>query len=674
MPILILGVDIVSENPKKFAVVGWFNGRIEKKGEFTLYRLLRFIQSKRPDIVAMDSITELGGEVRKFLRSLPNGTKLVQVTGRPGEQRPLWSLAKEHGIRVTDKFDPYEEAKVAALLASKGVGYEVLAFEDEVLVTVTRGRSPGKGGWSQDRYRKRVHNLIRDKVRAIEERLRKAEVPFDLEVEEKDYGLSKGEFKVYASREELAGLIRPMRGGDVEVRIKPVERAELGFAPLKGEEAVRERRSIIVGIDPGITVGIGAVDLNGRVVALYSERNMPIGEVFRFVSNIGHPIVVATDVSPAPGFVEKIARSFKALLFVPRESLRVEEKNELLKTLGVDADDDHQRDALAAAYKAYLRIKPKLEHVDAKLREAGLIGKAEEIKALVIQGYNLGEAMQRATVRERPKAEGEKPAEKPAVDLGPYLKRIRELERQLELLERENRELKGIIREQRETIGKLERRIADYDEEVRKQILRERELEAKVKRIEVLEKKLREAKAVIERLGRDLVQVKRMNVVEIRGSAVPLKVMEILSWRELDRLKRDVGIKRGDVLFVVNPAGAGRGIAEELVERKIRALITEKPLPEPVRNVLREAHIPFFTAEELDVKRVDEFAVVERETLENAVRELLERWEEEDREREAKRLLHLVEEYRIERVKELRRRAQRERRSRGQGTGESNKP
>ena len=667
MPILILGVDIISENPKKFAVVEWFNGKVEKKGEFTLYRLLRFIQSKRPDIVAMDSITELGDDLRKFIRTTPHSTKLVQVTGRPGEQRPLWSLAKEHGMRVTDKFDPYEEAKVAALLASKGVGYEVLAFEDEVLVTVTRGRSPGKGGWSQDRYRKRVHNLIRDRVREIEERLRRADIPFDLEVEEKDYGLSKGEFKVYAGREELAGLTRPMRGGDVEVRINPVERAELGFAPLRGEEAVRERKSIIVGIDPGITVGIGAVDLNGRVVALYSERNMPVGAVFRFVSDIGHPIIVATDVSPAPDFVEKIARSFKAELFVPRESLRIEEKNELLRSLGIDAGDDHQRDALAAAYKAYLRIKPKLEHVDAKLREAGLTGKAEEIKALVIQGYNLGEAMQRATVRERPKTEGEKPVERSSLDVGPYLKRIRELERQVELLEMENRDLRGTIREQRETIGKLERRIADYDEEVRKQVLRERELEAKVKRIEVLEKELREAKAVIERLSRDLVQVKRMNVVEIRGSAVPLKVMDVLSWRELERLKRNIGIKQGDVLFVVNPAGAGRGIAEELVERKIRALITEKPLPEPVRKVLRRAHIPFFMAEELDVRRVDEFAVVERETLENAIKELLYNWKEEDREMEARKLLHLVEEYRSKRIKELKRRAQEKGKSSGQG-------
>ncbi|ASJ09830.1 hypothetical protein A3L12_00180 [Thermococcus sp. P6] len=659
-PILILGVDIIGENPKRFAVVSWFNGRLEKKGEFTLYRLMRFIQSKRPDVVAMDSITELGQDLRKFLRSLPAGTKLVQVTGRPGEGRTLQSLAREHGITVTDRFDPYEEAKLSALLASRGVGYEVLAFEDEVRVKVTRGRSHGKGGWSQDRYRKRVHNLVRDKVRDISERLRRAGIPFDLEVKEKDYGLARGEFRVYAGREEIAGLIKPMRGGDVEVRIYPVERSELGFAPLRGEEAIRRRKSIIVGIDPGITVGIAAIDLNGRIVALHSERNMPVGEVFRFISDVGHPLIVATDVNPAPGFVEKIARSFKASLFVPPESLRVEEKKELLRNLGVRVDDDHQRDALAAAYKAYLRLKPKLEHIDARLHERGLEGKSEEVKALVLQGYNLGEAMQRVTLRERPAEE--EPEGKPEVDVRPYVRKIRELERKIELLERENAELKGIIREQRKTIGRLERRIADYDEEVRKKVLRERELEAKVKRIDLLEKQLREAREVIERLSRHLTTVKRMNVVEVRGSAVPLKVLRILSWRELERIEREVGIRRGDVLYVINPAGAGRGMAEELVEKGIRALITEKPLPGEVVEVLREAHVPFFTGEELNVKRVDEFAVVERETLERAIEELLSRWEEEDREREAERILQLVEEYRLERVRELRRKAEEERR------------
>ncbi|WP_461866813.1 DUF460 domain-containing protein [Thermococcus sp.] len=662
MPILILGVDIIGENPKRFAVVSWMNGRLEKKGEFTLYRLIRFIKAKHPEIVAMDNIHELGDDLRKFLRALPQGTKLVQVTGRPGEQRPLWALAKENGIRIEDKFDPHEEAKVCALLASKGVGYEVLAFEDEVIVKITRGRSQGKGGWSQDRYRRRVHNLIQNKVREIEDRLRKADIPFDLEVEEKDYGLARGEFRVYASREELAGLIRPAHGGDIEVRIYPVEKKSLEFAPLRSERAIEERKSVIVGIDPGITVGIAAIDLDGNILAVYSERNMAVSEIFRFISNIGHPIIIATDVNPAPGLVEKLARSFKANLFVPRESLRVDEKNELLRNLGISVDDDHQRDALAAAYKAYLRLKPKMEHVEAKLRELGLSKKSEEVKALVIQGYNLGEAITKITAHERPKEE--KPAPERNVDIEPYLKRIRELERSVESLERENKELREIIKEQKRIIGRLERRLIDYDDEIRARVMKERELEVKVKRIEALERELKDAKAIIEKLSRDLVLAKRMHLLELRGSALPLKVLETLSWREIEKTERETGIKKDDVLFVVNPAGAGKSIAEYLVEKGIRAIVSGRTLPDDAFKVFREAHLPVFYTDELEVKRVDDFAIVDREELESAIANKLAIWEEEDREKELKKFLRVVEEYRIERVKELIRKAEEEAKTR----------
>lgn len=661
MPILVVGIDIISEEPKRFAVVSWFNGKLTKHGEFTFYKLIRFIRARKPDIVAIDNIHELGEYLRKFIRTLPQGTKIVQITGRPGEQRPLWGLAKEHGIRVGDKFNPYEEAKVCALLAAKGIGYEVLAFEDEVIIKVSRGRSQGKGGWSQDRYRRRVHNLIQNKVREIEESLKKANIPFDIEIKEKDQGLERGEFRVYASREELAGLIKPMRGGDVEVRIRPVERKTFEFVPLKSERAIRERKSVIVGLDPGITVGIAALDLNGQVLTTYSERNMAISDVIKFISEIGHPIIISTDVNPAPGLVEKIARSFKALLFVPRESLKVEEKNELLRNLGVTVEDDHQRDALTAAYKAYLRLKPKLDHVDAKLRELEIGGKGEEIKALVVQGYNLGEAILKVKEKEKPKEEIRAAEEKEAsLDLGPYLEKIKELEKTIEFLEKENQELRAMIEEQRKIIENLETKIATYDEKIREKILRTKEIEAKEKRIVYLEKELREAKSIIEKLSKDLVLTKRMHLLELKGSAVPIKVIENLTWKELEELERSTSIKRDDVLYILNPAGAGRSIGEHISEKRVKAIISAKPLPNVIYEVLKENKIPVLYEGEIEVKRVDEFAIVDRKELEKAIEEKLNQWKEEEKQKEVQEFLRLVEEYRLERIKELKKKADEE--------------
>ena len=661
MPILVVGIDIISEEPKRFAVVSWFNGKLIKHGEFTFYRLIRFIRAKKPDIVATDNIHELGEYLRKFIRALPQGTKIVQITGRPGEQRPLWGLAKEHGIRVGDKFNPYEEAKVCALLAAKGIGYEVLAFEDEVIIKVSRGRSQGKGGWSQDRYRRRVHNLIQNKVREIEESLKKANIPFDIEIKEKDQGLERGEFRVYASREELAGLIKPMRGGDVEVRIRPVERKTFEFVPLKSERAIRERKSVIVGLDPGITVGIAALDLNGQVLTTYSERNMAISDVIKFISEIGHPIIISTDVNPAPGLVEKIARSFKALLFVPRESLKVEEKNELLRNLGVTVEDDHQRDALTAAYKAYLRLKPKLDHIDAKLKELEIGGKGEEIKALVVQGYNLGEAILKVKEKEKPKEEIRAAEEKEAsLDLGPYLEKIKELEKTIGFLEKENQELRAMIEEQRKIIENLETKIATYDEKIREKILRTKEIEAKEKRIVYLEKELREAKSIIEKLSKDLVLTKRMHLLELKGSAVPIKVIENLTWKELEELERSTSIKRDDVLYILNPAGAGRSIGEHISEKRVKAIISAKPLPNVIYEVLKENKIPVLYEGEIEVKRVDEFAIVDRKELEKAIEEKLNQWKEEEKQKEVQEFLRLVEEYRLERIRELKKKADEE--------------
>ncbi|MBC7095252.1 DUF460 domain-containing protein [Thermococcus sp.] len=661
MPILVVGIDIISEEPKRFAVVSWFNGKLVKHGEFTFYRLIRFIRTKKPDIVVTDNIHELGEYLRKFIHAIPQGTKIVQITGRPGEQKPLWGLAKEHGIRVGDKFNPYEEAKVCALLAARGIGYEVLAFEDEVIIKVSRGRSQGKGGWSQDRYRRRLHNLIQNKVREIEETLKKANIPFDIEIKEKDQGLERGEFRVYASREELAGLIKPMRGGDIEVRIRPVERKTFEFVPLKSERAIRERKSVIVGLDPGITVGIATLDLNGQVLMTYSERNMAISDVIKFISEIGHPIIISTDVNPAPGLVEKIARSFKALLFVPRESLKVEEKNELLRNLGVTVEDDHQRDALTAAYKAYLRLKPKLDHVDAKLRELEIEGKGEEIKALVIQGYNLGEAILKVKEKEKPKEEIRAAEEKEAsLDLGPYLEKIKELEKTIEFLEKENQELRAMIEEQRKIIENLETKIATYDEKIREKILRTKEIETKEKRIAYLEKELREAKSIIEKLSKDLVLTKRMHLLELKGSAVPIKVIENLTWKELEELERSTSIKRDDVLYIINPAGAGRSIGEYISEKRVKAIISAKPLPNVIYEVLKENKIPVLYESEIEVKRVDEFAIVDRKELEKVIEEKLNQWKEEEKQKEVQEFLRLIEEYRLKRIKELKKKADEE--------------
>jgi predicted RNase H-like nuclease (RuvC/YqgF family) len=126
------------------------------------HKLIRLIRERQPEIVAMDNVHELASDKRELvsiLRRLPSLTKLVQVTG--GEHpEALTKLAKWHGMSF-DRLNPIEEAETCARLAARGVGQVLSAFEDRTWIKVSRRRSPGRGGWSQNRYRRKVHGAMR---------------------------------------------------------------------------------------------------------------------------------------------------------------------------------------------------------------------------------------------------------------------------------------------------------------------------------------------------------------------------------------------------------------------------------------------------------------------------------------------------------------------------------
>ena len=188
--------------------------------------------------------------------------------------------------------------------------------------------------------------------------------------------------------------------------------------------------------------------------------------------------------------------------------------------------------------------------------------------------------------------------------------------------------------------------------------MRSKEIENREKRIIYLEKELREARGIIEKLSRDLILAKRMHILELRGSALPLKVLENLTWDDLEHLEKSTPLKRGDVLYVINPAGAGRSIGEYLVEKGIKAIVSSKELPNLVYNVLQKGKVPVLYEWEIEVKRVDEFAIVDRKEFEEAVEKRLAEWEEEEKEKQRRKFLQILEEYKIERLRELKKRAE----------------
>ena len=158
---------------------------------------------------------------------------------------------------------------------------------------------------------------------------------------------------------------------------------------------------VIVGVDPGTTVAIAAVDLKGRLVGTWSKRGAGKEEVLERARRFGVPCIFASDVSRAPEMVAKIAAYANTRLFAPPRDLGQAEKAGLAR--GKMYANEHEMDAMAAAYKAYHHFENKLRLIDRVMDERNLRERAQEVQRLAIGGLSVHQALMRFERKEETK-------------------------------------------------------------------------------------------------------------------------------------------------------------------------------------------------------------------------------------------------------------------------------
>jgi len=120
-------------------------------------------------------------------------------------------------------------------------------------------------------------------------------------------------------------------------------------------------RPIICGIDPGATVGLAFLDLDGKVLDIGSGKNLSVNDIIWEIGQRGDLLILASDRYPLPRTVKKISAAFQCKVYYPEEPLSKREKEEL--TRGYRNLNNHERDALAAALKAYNFFSHKLRQI-----------------------------------------------------------------------------------------------------------------------------------------------------------------------------------------------------------------------------------------------------------------------------------------------------------------------
>jgi hypothetical protein len=642
----VLGVDLYSgslnsRSQPRYSMVLLEDGVVRAREEVSRRRLLKTIRELRPDRVACDNVYELfrKDRERSFYYLLPENTRVVQVNGPPGTQRPLHVVAREKGLKLSAKASSVEEAEACALLAFMNVGVFAEMFTGESIITVTRGRSPGKGGQSQNRLRRRVHERVGRVIREVEAILREDGIPFSLSVARADFGYSRGEFHVKAPISAIA-RVKKGRGPDVQVKKLPVERDKLEFIPVAIEE-----KAVIAGIDPGTTIGLAILDLDGGLCEVCSSREFSVKDILSSLLKYPQVLVVASDVSPAPRLVEKISTSLSAVLYTPSRTLTVAEKKALVDSrYARNYANSHERDAIAAALKAYNHFKSKLDNLDKRLRKKDLTALSREVKGMAIKGISLDRAVRNLTKagsapRETRRKKGEQPR-KPGL--------VKTLREEIRLIKKERDELRRVVRSMKERISTLEKQLLKNDRDMRRRILEDRELKKRNKEIATLRSMLRAERKEKAALRRELQALKRRLLLESSEDLVLVKVIQKFSREGISLDSRMV--KKGDVIYLPDPTGGGKAAAEKLLHLEPRAVIVDiEKLSEPAAAILRGAVI--LDPERVKMKMLDGYGLADKSSLDAEIRRAAEKMRIQQAAAKKKWLEEYIRKYRQERKK-----------------------
>ena len=656
----IFGVDIASGSPSgrrapSYSLVMLDGGDVALFHMISRHKLIRLIRERQPEIVAMDNLHELARDRRELiniLRRMPPTTRMVQVTGA-AHPESLVKLARYHGITF-DRTKPLQEAEACARLAAKGVGAVLSAFQERTWIKVSRRRSLGRGGWSQNRYTRKIHGAVMSLAREVERQLREAGLQYTTRAVEGLGGYTRAEFVVEASREKVH--IRPGYYSDAQLLVQSMERPELQYKPLS-----EGRGYIIVGLDPGTTTGIAALNLSGELVDLISSRGLSSSDVIEWIAARGRSLVVATDVYPTPGSVEKVKRAFNAVLYSPGGDIPAEEKIALGKEFGYK--NDHERDALAAALSAFKKYKNKFLQVEKKSPSEI---DPDEVKALVVRGYSIENAIAEfvpssaAPVGQKAPSPG---ATKAVLDVSLEVSpNVTALRQQNQQLAEQVRTLRSYLDELRDGLaekevalrvvnGKLDR----LRDKTAREIKRQHEIKIRDKEIERLRAILRSERKYIKKLKKTLERSKKAEIIEETRGLQKLKPLAAFTREAVQLAAEQYCLEKGDWLFLEDASGGGRSTVELLREKEIAGVVENGEMAPAVREHFLQMGIPIFSSKNVPVQMINKMPFVRPEDVALACVA----WEEEMKDRQsrlqAERLEGLFQEYRVERKKEEKR-------------------
>ncbi len=119
----------------------------------------------------------------------------------------------------------------------------------------------------------------------------------------------------------------------------------------------------ICGIDPGTTVGVAIIDLNGKLIESKSFKQANITEIVSYIISKGTPLAIGSDV-PKSEFARKVASALNCRIIKPERPISRKKK-----AIFNEFKNEHERDAYFSARFAWSKMHNLIKKINKKDRE-----------------------------------------------------------------------------------------------------------------------------------------------------------------------------------------------------------------------------------------------------------------------------------------------------------------
>jgi len=372
-----------------------------------------------------------------------------------------------------------------------------------------------------------------------------------------------------------------------------------------------DNKLLIVGVDPGTTLGYAVLDIKGNVVKVRSSKQLKLSSLISEIINLGRVIVVGTDKAKVPGFVQLFSVKTGGKVIRPKEDLKVSEKREL--SFEHNARNDHETDALASALFAYKEIGGLFKKIEVFVERNNKSSIKDKIIELVItKNISIKHAVDIIEMPEKKEVKIiKRVVEERKLNQTDFLKlynKVKRYEKETLFLKKQNVNLKQELNK----VFEKYKYIAKKVDKLRSDEKTEELIGFKEKRIKFFGNEVRFKEKEIDSL---LGKMNNLNfILSNLNKSYLLKKLNNLGSLEFENKNRFLNIGKGDVLLVDDANVFNSKIIEKLKD-KVKIIVYRKRL----NTATKRLPFVFINGGNLDLTEAKHFAIASKKGLDKEI-------------------------------------------------------